>query len=111
MIIVYMFQIHVVLLKYQNEISIIPDKLFRYFTVCLTQIEAIQSLMTTHRVKLFNIFITNFVSFYVIEDNNRVIFYIIWCNFTARTCKKFDFFSQIFEDFSQISVLFLVQAL
>jgi len=93
MIIVYMFHIDTVLFEQDQQIYIIAYKILRYLCVRLTQIEAVDVRVSTHR-KVFSDR-GLLVTCHVIEDKNGIWKRLVrWYYIIIRECKIINFFNQ-----------------
>ena len=67
MILVHMFEIHLVLPKYCQQINVISYQMLWYVSIRLTEIETIHILMSTHAEKRSDIVLL--LTCYIIEHN------------------------------------------
>jgi len=70
MVIVYMFQIDSILFEQDQQICIIAYEMLWYLCIRLTQIEAVDVRVTTHRKVLSDRVL--FVTCHTIEDKNGI---------------------------------------
>ena len=70
MILVHMFEIHLVLSKYCQQINVISYQMLWYVSIWLTEIETIHILMATHAEKRSDVVLP--LTCYMIEYNNGI---------------------------------------
>ena len=79
MILEHMFEIHLVLTKYCQQINVISYQMLQYLSIRLTEIETIHILMSTHAEKRSDVLL--FLTCYIIEYNNGIRHCIVGCNY------------------------------
>ena len=76
---IHMFEIHVVLSKYCQQINVISYQMLWYVRARLTEIETIHLLMSAHAEKRSDVVLL--FTCYIIEYNNGIQQCIVGCNY------------------------------